>query len=276
VKGKLLALASLVCGLALVSLITSSTPAHAYIVLCPGWPVPCVTVIVCPPNTPQCNGNNQPCCLGSNYASPHTFSDLVAQLSHPTAATGEPDTLKATVRWCSPGGLAPASVTGAVAFLVNGVRDTVIMANSALSLSGTTVQTTATFANPGTYTITAMFSGDSTVAGSWSDPVTVVVGNVAVGEGPRDGFSLTAARPNPTGAGASLVLDLPTSAPIYAGVYDVAGRQVAVLANGILAAGSHELSWQGDVAHGMAPAGMYFVRVRGVGSELVRRVTVVR
>ena len=57
------------------------------------------------------------------------------------------------------------------------------------------------------------------------------------------------------------------------GVYDLAGRRVATLANGELPAGDNMLTWDGrDAQGGTVRGGMYFVRARGAGLNAVRRV----
>ena len=68
-----------------------------------------------------------------------------------------------------------------------------------------------------------------------------------------------------------MTLALPAAAEARAAVYDVLGREVAVLHDGPLAAGSHRLTFHADL-----PAGVYLVRATGDGVRAAQRVTVVR
>jgi hypothetical protein len=84
--------------------------------------------------------------------------------------------------------------------------------------------------------------------------------------------------PNPSrrGTTATLAFDVPREGDLVeAMLYDIAGRRVAVLAEGPSAAGRRTLAWDGRNARGETTgAGIYFLRVR-VGA-LVRRDRVVR
>jgi hypothetical protein len=84
--------------------------------------------------------------------------------------------------------------------------------------------------------------------------------------------------PNPSrrGTTATLSFDVPREGDLVeAALYDIAGRRVAVLAEGPSAAGRRTLAWDGRNVQGEATgAGIYFLRVR-VG-EVVRRDRVVR
>jgi hypothetical protein len=55
-------------------------------------------------------------------------------------------------------------------------------------------------------------------------------------------------------------------------VYDVLGRSVARLTDGLLSAGRHTLTWQPE---GLAP-GTYFIRLEGDGFTDTRTVTYLR
>jgi len=77
--------------------------------------------------------------------------------------------------------------------------------------------------------------------------------------------------PNPTAGRATVTLALPQAAEIRAAVYDVLGREVAVLHEGSLASGSHRLAFDGEL-----PTGVYLVRATSDGVCAAQRVTVVR
>lgn len=81
---------------------------------------------------------------------------------------------------------------------------------------------------------------------------------------PHDRLTTTGLRvwPNPTGGGMTVAFDLPASAQVEVGVFDVAGRLVRKLRSGSLGAGPQRVAWDGrDGAGGAAPSGVYFVRV---------------
>ncbi|TPW04990.1 MAG: FG-GAP repeat-containing protein, partial [bacterium] len=87
----------------------------------------------------------------------------------------------------------------------------------------------------------------------------------AVGDGIADlppAVLLQAGAPNPFQFATNLSFTLPESGPHRLAVYDVTGREVAVLASGVGQAGSHQLRWDGrDGWGGALPNGMYFLRL---------------
>ena len=89
-------------------------------------------------------------------------------------------------------------------------------------------------------------------------------------------FSLGAPRPNPSAGAVRLTATLPAGAATVA-VYDVLGRRVATLLDGVVPAGARELRWDARDASG-APAapGVYLVRADAGGERLSRRVLVTR
>ncbi|MEL7362974.1 MAG: T9SS type A sorting domain-containing protein [Bacteroidota bacterium] len=112
-------------------------------------------------------------------------------------------------------------------------------------------------------------------ATDYYEPVSFSVRVVpAVANEPDDtpvGTALTAA-PNPFSASTTLSLTLTNAKNIEAVAYDVLGRRVAVLHEGVLAAGTHALSFEAA----RLPAGVYVVRVLGDDLALTRRVTLAR
>ncbi|MEZ5064958.1 MAG: T9SS type A sorting domain-containing protein [bacterium] len=84
-------------------------------------------------------------------------------------------------------------------------------------------------------------------------------------------LSLSAA-PNPTRAGVTLRFTVPSTANTRVEIFDVAGRRVETLVDGVRAAGSHEIVWEGASA-----PGVYFARVvQGERSEAQRIVRIAR
>ncbi len=88
---------------------------------------------------------------------------------------------------------------------------------------------------------------------------------------------LDPARPNPFNPMTTIAFALPESGPARLAVYDVGGRLVAVLAEGVHAAGEHEAVWNGrDAAGRQLGSGVYFVRLEAAGSVSTRKMVMVK
>lgn len=70
-------------------------------------------------------------------------------------------------------------------------------------------------------------------------------------------LALSAARPNPSAGRATFAVALPASGDVDLAIYDLAGRRVATLWRGTLAAGEREFAWDGT----QAKSGVYFARL---------------
>ncbi len=80
------------------------------------------------------------------------------------------------------------------------------------------------------------------------------------------------ARPNPSRGATTLRFTLPRGGPVRLVLVDVAGRRVRTLVDETLAAGPHELAWDGRDAGGApAPAGLYWARLDAGGEHATRR-----
>jgi hypothetical protein len=98
----------------------------------------------------------------------------------------------------------------------------------------------------------------------------VVAGPQGTESVPPEGPTMRlAASPNPTRAGADVVLTLPRDETGEVTVLNVAGQQVAQLASGTFLAGQSHWYWDGRTASGTdAGAGVFWVRAR-LGSQTV-------
>jgi len=104
---------------------------------------------------------------------------------------------------------------------------------------------------------------------------TIYSAQTAVSETPSiTRFALMATSANPVRGAAGLMLLMPEAGHVRVAVYDVSGREVAVLADQTLGVGRHPMSWNTNADGRRAPAGVYFVRATGLGKNLVERVTV--
>ena len=90
-------------------------------------------------------------------------------------------------------------------------------------------------------------------------------------------FALSQNRPNPFNPSTSIPFTLDEDGRVRLTVYDLLGREVAVLAEGHMSAGAHELTWDGRTGDGVPCAsGVYLCRlVTPHGSES-RRMTLIR
>ena len=80
------------------------------------------------------------------------------------------------------------------------------------------------------------------------------------------------AYPNPSSGPLVVRYTLPSSSAVRLTVYDVLGREVAVLSEGVQAAGAHEVHFE----RGGLASGVYLVQLRSEGSLLIQRITLVR
>jgi len=103
----------------------------------------------------------------------------------------------------------------------------------------------------------ARLDGGRVDMGSYEGP-----GGTGVEDEPTLDERLLRACPNPFRDGTTIVGGLPARSRITVRVYDVAGRKVRTLRDGVADAGLLEISWDGTDGEGRAlPSGVYFVRV---------------
>ncbi len=77
-----------------------------------------------------------------------------------------------------------------------------------------------------------------------------------------------ASRPNPARGALKVHFELPAHETVEVALFDVAGRQVRMLAKSRLAAGPHELAWDGlDDAGRPASPGVYLARLKGTRTQ---------
>lgn len=89
-------------------------------------------------------------------------------------------------------------------------------------------------------------------------------------------FAVGAPAPNPTSGAVAIALALPAASSVRLTVVDVGGRLVAVVADRLLDAGRHYLSWDGVVDGGFhATSGVYFARLEVDGRLRAKRSIVV-
>ncbi len=118
------------------------------------------------------------------------------------------------------------------------------------------------------YSATLTFTcADEPLPGAVAAPALVVhllarplSGSGAVGDGPS-ALRFAPARPNPSQGATRFAFELPHAAPVTLELFDLSGRRVATLAQGVIDAGRHEAWWNGREESGArAAAGLYFAR----------------
>lgn len=91
---------------------------------------------------------------------------------------------------------------------------------------------------------------------------------------PDGRFTLAQNYPNPFAATTNLVFEVQQAGPVRLAVYDVLGRSIAILFDGMAPAGKHEVTWN---PAGMAlPGGVYFARMEAAGVVQVRRMVLLK
>ncbi len=191
-----------------------------------------------------------------------------------------------------------ASSAGSVlAFQRQHEQQTVLcLANTAnFALSGVTVTGSAAGLTPGdhalvnlldatdtpTVTVTAAYeiNGLDLAAHEVAIYEFVNTSGVEPGDGgpPRAGLQLQQNHPNPFNPSTTIRYVLPEHAHVKLSVYDVAGRELAVIRDGAQEAGSHVESWDGRDRTGRPlGTGVYFVRLVAAGETRVSKMLLMK
>jgi hypothetical protein len=89
-------------------------------------------------------------------------------------------------------------------------------------------------------------------------------------------LSLAPVQPTPSRGNATLRFGLPHAGPVRLALYDIAGREVAVLADGPREAGWHTIEWHGAARGHQLGAGLYFARLTAGSESRIQRLVWVR
>lgn len=118
---------------------------------------------------------------------------------------------------------------------------------------------------------------DSGDAGPSIDSVTVALtSTVGVLPHRAGAFRLAAPAPNPARSGSYFQFTLPEATPVHLAVFDLAGREVSVIADAVFTAGDHGLAWDGRIDGRRAPAGVYLVALNTPGRQSVQRLALLK
>lgn len=101
---------------------------------------------------------------------------------------------------------------------------------------------------------------------------TLLPSTSGISEGTPRAMKLAPVYPNPFNPRATIRFSLPAAGPVEVCVYDLRGRQVRSLRRGALAAGEHDLVWDGTGDDGRrVPGGAYIVRLVSAHEILTRK-----
>jgi hypothetical protein len=89
-------------------------------------------------------------------------------------------------------------------------------------------------------------------------------------------FALEPVRPNPGRGPVHLEYVVPAEAAVRLSIFDLQGREVAVLASGVQPAGRHTVEWTAPAGRAAVPAGLYLVRLTTPRGAFVRRFAILR
>ena len=87
-----------------------------------------------------------------------------------------------------------------------------------------------------------------------------------------DRVSLSSPSPNPFNAQTRIDYSIPMTGCVNLSVYDISGRKVETLAEGVLNTGYHSATFDAS----LLPAGLYLVRLEAGGEVLIRKAVIVK
>jgi len=90
-------------------------------------------------------------------------------------------------------------------------------------------------------------------------------------------FEMSRNYPNPFNQSTVINFELPQAGLVKLDIYDLLGRRVRTLAEGLLDAGKHSAVWDGRNESGQpAAGGIYFYRITAAGKESIRKMVLLR
>ena len=85
-------------------------------------------------------------------------------------------------------------------------------------------------------------------------------------------FHLSDPSPNPFNPTTNVIFNQNQSGPIKLAVYDIKGRELAVLFNGIMQPGKSSFTWNATIY----PTGIYFIKAISENQKQVKKITLVK
>lgn len=120
--------------------------------------------------------------------------------------------------------------------------------------------------------------GYTTAEGWYIDDIEITADLASVRIDPEDltplptAFALRIADRNPAASGVRVSFDVPSRAAVSVGLFEVTGRSVATLVDGVLEPGTYSRQWDA----GSISSGVYFVRMTAPGFERTQKVVTVK
>ena len=157
--------------------------------------------------------------------------------------------------------------------LVGAVQDTVLLDGAYTDASGIASLQIDDIPGTGEVTITATYHNHHPSI-TTADP-TQGVGDAATG--PLGVLRLRPAAPNPFAAQTAIGFSVPSAGRVSLQVYDMSGRLVSTVHDGEMAAGAHQMVWDGTNGAGEAVSdGVYLYRLQTPQGTMVRSCVVMR
>jgi subtilisin family serine protease len=129
----------------------------------------------------------------------------------------------------------------------------------------------------GLYTTDLLLTSNDPQHPSLVVPVQLLVGGVTSAGDTPDAFALVGAVPNPFNPQTTIHFRLPADQSVRLDLYDVQGRLVRQLVDGVRPAGANEAQWDGRDQQGRAVAsGTYFARLQSGSASSVKSMVLVR
>lgn len=131
---------------------------------------------------------------------------------------------------------------------------------------GTSQTSTHTYASPGSYTV-CMYYLDALDPSNCIDTSCTVISVVGMNDLSATLLNVQTA-PNPFSTQLTINLSMNTADMVEVAMYDITGKQVAILKNGMMAAGNNVIDWK---PAGLT-AGVYFLQVKTSNALLTKKV----
>jgi hypothetical protein len=109
-----------------------------------------------------------------------------------------------------------------------------------------------------------------------SDSAFSIITPTGIRIGDLSGLAVEMLSSNPLQGAANFRLSVPRPMRIRGVIYDVLGREVAVVASGTYPPGHHILTWNVETSRKEVPSGVYFLKLEADGRQFSRKIVLVR
>jgi hypothetical protein len=131
----------------------------------------------------------------------------------------------------------------------------------------------------GLHTLTVKMTGRNPGSVAWESWLDQIIIGSEFPDAARDRagelperFELAQNFPNPFNPSTQIQFSVPRASDLRIAVYDLLGREVALLADGRYAAGEHTINWDG----GALASGIYFIRMEAPRTQIVKKAVLLR